>query len=92
MNASHDRRLAKLEQARLEPESRRAARVFYVWRNAPAETTEEAIARNFPGGLPANARLMICSWQVAGERENLTSEAEPKSVPNSPPAHALISA
>jgi hypothetical protein len=40
---------------------------LYVWRNAPAETTEEAIARTFPGGLPADARLVICSWQVAGE-------------------------
>ena len=63
MNASHDRRIARLEQER-----RPAANVYYVWRNAPAETTEEAIARHFPGGLPADARLMICSWQVAGER------------------------
>ena len=67
MNASHDRRLARLEQAKLEQERRPSARVFYVWRNAPAETTEEAIARHFPGGLPADARLVICSWQVAGE-------------------------
>ena len=62
VNASHDRRLTKLEQER-----RPAANVLYVWRNAPAETTEEAIARHFPGGLPADARLVICSWQVAGE-------------------------
>lgn len=67
MNASHDRRLAKLEQARLEQEPRPAAKVLYAWRNGPAETTNEAIAGNFPGGLPTNARLVICSWQVTGD-------------------------
>jgi hypothetical protein len=39
------------------------------------ETTKEAIARNFPGGLPRDARLVICSWQVAGSPENPISEA-----------------
>jgi hypothetical protein len=62
MSASHDRRIARLEQER-----RPAAKVFYVWRNAPTETTEAAIARTFPHGLPADARLVVCSWQVAGE-------------------------
>ena len=62
MNASHDRRIARLERKR-----RPAANVFYVWRNAPTETTEAAIARTFPHGLPADARLVVCSWQVAGE-------------------------
>ena len=62
MNGSHEKRLAKLERER-----RPAANVLYVWRNAPTETTEEAIARSFPGGVPADACLVICSWQVAGE-------------------------
>ena len=75
MNASHDRRLSKLEQAKLEGKRRPAARILYVWRNGPAETTKEAIARNFPGGSPADARLVICSWQVAGSLENPISEA-----------------
>ena len=70
MNASHDRRLTRLEQAKQEREGRPAARIFYVWRNRPAETAEAAIARTFPDGLPTDARLVICSWQVAGEREN----------------------
>jgi hypothetical protein len=65
-NASHDRRLARLEQAKLEQERRLATKVFYVWRNGPAESTKAAIARTFPRGLPADARLVICSWQVAG--------------------------
>jgi hypothetical protein len=64
VNASHDRRLTKLEQER-----RPAANVLYVWRNAPTETTEEAIARAFPDGLPKDAQLVICSWQVAGKSE-----------------------
>ena len=59
MNASHDRRLTRLEQER-----RPATKVFYVWRNAPAESTKAAIARTFPRGLPADVRLVICSWQV----------------------------
>ena len=75
MNASRDRRIARLEHAKLEQERRPAAKVFYVWRNAPTETTEEAIARTFPHGLPADARLVICSWQVAGSLENPISEA-----------------
>jgi hypothetical protein len=68
MNAIHDRRLTKLEQKR-----RPAVRVLYVWRNGPAETTKEAIARHFPGGLPADARLVICSWQVAGKSKQQRS-------------------
>ena len=75
MNASHDRRIARLEQAKLEQARRPSARVFYVWRNAPMESAEEAIARTFPHGLPADARLVVCSWQVAGSLENPASEA-----------------
>ena len=76
MNASHDRRLTKLEQAKLEQERRPAARVLYAWRNGPAETAEAASARTFPGGLPRDARLVVCSWQIAGERENPISKSK----------------
>ena len=62
MNGDRDKRLAKLEQDR-----RPAARILYVWRDAPRESTKEAIARCFPKGVPAGARLVICSWQVDGE-------------------------
>jgi hypothetical protein len=72
MNGSHDKRLAKLEQER-----RLAARVLHIWRDRPTETTKEAIARSFPGGVPADARLVICSWQIAGEREHQIAEAWP---------------
>jgi hypothetical protein len=75
MNASHDRRIARLEQAKLEREGRPAANVFYVWRNAPMESAEEAIARRFPAGVPADARLVVCSWQIPGSLENPISEA-----------------
>jgi hypothetical protein len=75
MNASRDRRIARLERAKLEREGRPAANVFYVWRNAPTESAEEAIARRFPDGLPKDAQLVICSWQVAGSPENPISEA-----------------
>jgi hypothetical protein len=51
-NASHDRRLARLEQAKLEQERRPATKVFYVWRNDPAESTKAAIARTFPLACP----------------------------------------
>jgi hypothetical protein len=65
MNGGHDKRVAKLEQERGP-----AARVLFVWRDSPRETTEQAIARRFLSGLPADAQLVICSWQLAGEGEN----------------------
>ena len=48
MNSNRDRRLAKLEQHR-----RPAARILYVWRNAPMESAEEAIAAVVVGDLRA---------------------------------------
>ena len=63
MNAGHDKRLAKLEQER-----RPSAKTLIVWRDRPGETTQQAIARSFPHGVPADARLVICSWQFDGER------------------------
>jgi len=68
MNTGRDKRLAKLEQKR-----RPRARTFYVWRDAPMETAKQAIARHFPEGVPAGARLVICSWQV-GEPGNPISQ------------------
>jgi hypothetical protein len=65
MNGGHDKRVAKLEQER-----RPAARVFFVWLDGPRQTTQQAIARRFPAGVPAHTRLVICSWRVAGQREN----------------------
>jgi hypothetical protein len=64
MNASHDRRLARLEQKR-QP----AANVFYVWRNAPMESAEEAIARTFPHGVPADAPRDLLMAGRRGEIE-----------------------
>jgi hypothetical protein len=63
MNGSRDRRLAKLEQHR-----RPAPRILHVWRDAPMESAKQAIARRFPKGVPAGARLVICSWQFDDKR------------------------
>jgi hypothetical protein len=64
MSGSKEKRVAELEQDR-----RPAPIVLYVWRDRPGETTEQAIARRFPDGVPAGARLVICSWRFAGEGE-----------------------
>jgi hypothetical protein len=68
MNVSRDRRLAKLEQAKLEQDQRPAARILYVWRDGPTESAKKAIARGFPNGVPPGARLVICSWQWPAPR------------------------
>jgi hypothetical protein len=52
-----EKRIAKLEQER-----RPAAKVLCVWRDRPGETTAQAIARSFPDGVPAGARLAVCSF------------------------------
>jgi hypothetical protein len=72
MNASRDRRLARLEQAkreqaRLEQDRRPAAAILYVWRDAGIESAKKAIARRCPQGVPPGARLVICSWQAEDE-------------------------
>jgi len=54
MSGNHNKRLVKLEQDR-----RPAAKVLYVWRDRPGETTAQAIARSFPDGVPEGARLVI---------------------------------
>ena len=63
MNGRRDRRLAKLEQDR-----RPAVRILYVWRDGLMKSAKKTIARRFPKGLPAGARLVICSWQFDEER------------------------
>jgi hypothetical protein len=68
MNASRDRRLARLEQAKLEQDRPPAAAILYVWRDAGIESAKQAIARRFPKGVPAGTRLVICSWQSDDER------------------------
>ena len=70
MNGGRDKRLAKLEEARAEHgraeharaehEGRPRARI-YVWRNASMESTKAAIARRFPAGVRAGARIVICT-------------------------------
>ena len=69
MNPSRDRRLAKLERANLEQEPRPRARTIYLWRDAPRESAEQAVARRCPNGAPAGARLVICSWQSSCLRQ-----------------------
>ena len=68
MNGNRDRRLARLEQAHLEQEPETPAQILYVWRDAPRESADAAIARRFPKGVPAGRQLVICSWQIDGER------------------------
>ena len=63
MSDGRDRRLAKLERCR-----RPSVKTLYVWRDAGKETGEEAIARCFPKGVPAGARLVICSGQFDDKR------------------------
>ena len=46
--------------ARAEHEGRPRARI-YVWRNASMESTKAAIARRFPAGVRAGARIVICT-------------------------------
>jgi hypothetical protein len=71
MNASRDRRLARLEQAKLDQDHRPAAATLYVWRDAGTESAKQAIARRFPKGVPPGARLVICSWQAEDELTQL---------------------
>jgi len=58
MSGSHDRRLAKLERDRRSP-----TRIVYLWRDDPAISAQQLIARHFPKGLPPGVQVVICSWQ-----------------------------
>jgi hypothetical protein len=64
MKGRHNERISKLEQERRPP-----PRVLYAWRDRPGETIAQAIARSFPDGVPAGARLVVCSWRFEGEDE-----------------------
>jgi hypothetical protein len=57
------RRLSRLEQ-----EVTPAMRVAYVWWKCPEEETEEqAIAKHFPDGVPADVRVVLLRWLTPGE-------------------------
>jgi hypothetical protein len=74
MNTSRDRRLARLEQAQLAQEPRPTDKIIYVWRDAPRESAEQAIARRCPNGVPPGACLVICSWQAEGSAAAMVKE------------------
>jgi len=63
MSGGHDRRLVKLERDRRSP-----ARIVYLWRDSPARSRRQLIARRFPKGLPPGVRVVICSWQSGAAR------------------------
>jgi hypothetical protein len=67
MNTSRDRRLTRLELAQAAQAPRRRDKIIYAWRNGPGESVAQAIARRCPEGVPAGARLVICSWEAEGE-------------------------
>ena len=58
MTTDRDKRISKLESKRSS-----RAKVIIAWRDAAKESADEAIARRFPKGVPANANLVVCSWQ-----------------------------
>jgi hypothetical protein len=61
MSGSRDRRLAKLERRRPA-----AGGIVLVWR-VENETEEEAIARDFPHGVPPGVQPRIIRWLRPGE-------------------------
>ena len=55
---------------RLEQEMRPAMRVAYVWWKGPdEETKEQAIAQQFPDGVPADVRVVLVRWLTPGVHE-----------------------
>jgi len=62
MSSGRDKRISRLEQKR-----RPRAKVIVAWHDAPRESEEQAIARRCPKGVPANASLVICSWEIPGQ-------------------------
>jgi len=61
MNRSQNRRLAKLERR-----SPAGARMVLVWCRQN-ETAEQAIARDFPDGVPPGVQPRIIRWLRPGE-------------------------
>jgi hypothetical protein len=61
MSWSRDRRLAKLERRRPA-----AGGMVLVWR-VEGESEEEAIARDFPNGVPPGVQPRIIRWLRPGE-------------------------
>lgn len=62
MSGDRDKRITKLEQKR-----KPRPKLIVAWRDAPRESEEQAIARRCPKGVPANAKLVICSWESPEE-------------------------
>ena len=67
MTTDRDKRISKLERKRSS-----RAKVIIAWRDAVKESADEAIARRCPKGVPANASLVVCSWQ-----NELSARAKP---------------
>ena len=61
MNRSQDRRLAKLERHRPE-----AGGIVLVWCDED-ETEAQAIARDFPDGVPPGVQPRMIRWLRPGE-------------------------
>jgi hypothetical protein len=61
MSGSRDRRLAKLERRRPA-----AGGIVLVWRDK-AESEAQAIARDFPDGVPPGVQPRIIRWLRPGE-------------------------
>jgi hypothetical protein len=61
MNASQDRRLAKLERRRPG-----AGGIVLVWCEED-ETEAQAIARDFPDGVPPRVQPRVVRWLRPGE-------------------------
>ena len=53
---------SRLEALERSPEAMRAV---MVWRDAQAgETTEQAIAKRYPEGVPAGAPVYVLEWEM----------------------------
>ena len=64
MGGNLGRRLIRLEQ-----EATPAMRVAHVWICPEEETEEQAIARQFPDGVPADVRVVLVRWLTPGVHE-----------------------
>lgn len=61
----------------MERDRRSAGKTFIVWLYAGTETREQAIARRFPAGVPAGARLIVVSWMSGDEPPPAERDAAP---------------
>jgi hypothetical protein len=64
--------------SRLEREVTPAMRDAYVWWECPEEETkEQAIAQQFPDGVPADVRVVLLRWLTPGEASG-TNQGAPR--------------